>query len=186
MKLQDFKIGHFMLSLKRAMILMWVVSVLLAGTVTADVITPTAAYSRTGFGAPRSAAQLIISSRESGDQFMAGYWNPASADAWPFANGGGDCDQEWVYIDLGAEYDLDEIRLWNGDYGHSANDQMGWRTKNISIHVAGAGAVLPTGYYVDGVSTGEVPTATDCVGISATAIESAYCCIFSTVIAPVV
>jgi hypothetical protein len=123
-------------------------------------IAPTAAYSRTAFGAPRSAAQLIIPQREVGDQFMAGKWNPSTPTAWPFANGGGNNDEEWVYVDLGAEYNLEEIRIWNGDYQETAG-QNPWRAKLISVHVGGTGAVLPVGYYVDGVSVGEVPTATD-------------------------
>ncbi len=133
-----------MFSLKRAIICIWVILVSLAGTVTADQIVPTAAYERNVFhaGGPTDAAQMIRLDRESGGQAMAGKWDSPTGN-WPYVDNAGTADA-WVYFDLGTECDLEEIRLWNLDINHSDNVPYDWHVKNMSIHVAGAGAVMPS------------------------------------------
>lgn len=50
---------------------------------------------------------------------------------------------QWIYIDLGKNYDLDEIRIWN--YFDSAAGVTGRGIKNFDIYVAGDGATVPAG-----------------------------------------
>ena len=86
------------------------------------------------------ASALVATHREVGEQYMAPKW-----DATPFTDfyTSGPNDG-WVMLDLGTNYALDEIRLWNGNVAHGDAGLMGWNAKNISIHVAGDGAVLPS------------------------------------------
>ncbi|MCP4813438.1 MAG: hypothetical protein GY888_13080, partial [Planctomycetaceae bacterium] len=116
----------------------------LVGTTTADQIVLTAAYERNVFhaGGPTDAAQMIRLDRESGDQAMAGKWDSLTGN-WPYVDNAGTVDA-WVYFDLGAEYDLEEIRLWNANIAHGDAGLMGWYSKNMSIHVAGDGAAMPS------------------------------------------
>ena len=88
------------------------------------------------------AAGLIRADREVGEQFMANKWDATPWDH--FYGSGGDPADAWVMFDLGQEYDLDEIRLWNADIAHGDAGLMGWYVRNMSIHVAGEGATLPS------------------------------------------
>ena len=130
----------------------------------APVIAPIAAYSRAVFhpGGPTTAWQLYRADREVGGQFMVGQWNP-TVDQWPFASGG-PTEDDWVYIDLGAEYDLQEIRIWNA-FDNVDDGPMVWRTKNMSVHVAGAGAVLPDPWTAAGPTAGALTTDVDTDGL---------------------
>jgi|ETNmetMinimDraft_26_1059896.scaffolds.fasta_scaffold13661_3 hypothetical protein len=86
------------------------------------------------------ASALVATHREVGEQYMAPKW-----DATPFADfyTSGPNDG-WALLDLGIAHDLDEIRLWNGNVAHGDAGLMGWNARNMSIHVAGDGAVLPS------------------------------------------
>ncbi len=88
------------------------------------------------------ASALVSTNREVGEQYMAPKW-----DATPFPEmfgAGAQATDAWVMLDLGQEYNLDEIRLWNANIAHGNAGLMGWYSKNMSIHVAGDGAVLPS------------------------------------------
>ncbi len=88
------------------------------------------------------ASSMVSTTREVGEQFMAPRWN-----ATPFTEMfgiGAPATDAWVMFDLGADYDLDEIRLWNANIAHVNAGLMGWYSKNMSIHVAGDGAALPS------------------------------------------
>ena len=57
--------------------------------------------------------------------------------------------ENWVYLDLGAAYDLEELRIWN--YHEDAPIEVfGRSVKDATIWVAGPGATLPAA----GVPTG--------------------------------
>ena len=88
------------------------------------------------------AAGMIRTDREVEDQFMANKWDATPWDH--FYGSGGNPADAWIMFDLGAEYDLDEIRLWNANISHVNDGLFGWYAKNMSIHVAGEGAVLPS------------------------------------------
>jgi len=87
------------------------------------------------------ASALASTNREVGEQYMAPKW-----DATPFPEfyGSSESADAWVMFDLGAEYDLDEIRLWNANIAHGNAGLMGWYSKNMSIHVASDDAALPS------------------------------------------
>ncbi len=88
------------------------------------------------------ASAMVNTTREVGEQYMAPRWD---ATPFPLMYGAADFDDGWLLFDLGADYDLAEIRLWNGSVSHSDNAfRDEWYARNISIHVAGAGAVLPS------------------------------------------
>ena len=133
-----------MLRLRQTTICMWAISLLLTGIIAADQIAPIAAYERSVFHppGPTDAAQMIRLDRELGDQAMAGKWDSPTGNL-PYVDNAGTADA-WVYFDLGAEYDLEEIRLWNLDINHADNVPYDWHVKNMSIHVASDGAVLPS------------------------------------------
>ena len=133
-----------MFRLRHTAIFMWAISPLLTGTIAADQITPIAAYERSVFHppGPTDAAQMIRLDRELGGQAMAGKWDSPTGNL-PYVDNAGTADA-WVYFDLGAEYDLKEIRLWNLDINHADNVPYDWHVKNMSIHVSGDGAVLPS------------------------------------------
>ncbi len=87
-------------------------------------------------------SSMVSTTREVGEQYMAPKW-----DATPFPEmfgAGAQATDAWVMLDLGQEYNLDEIRLWNANVAHGNNGLMGWYAMNMSIHVAGADAVLPS------------------------------------------
>ena len=120
---------------KKLMTLVIVGAAIMTSMASADVIAPTGAASRAVL-APgvTEATHLINPAREVGDQYKT--------EAWPdLFMGLGDAEDEWVYVDLGAEYDLGQLRIWNAD---NTGVDPKRKTKNMSIHVAGAGAALPT------------------------------------------
>ncbi len=87
-------------------------------------------------------SSMVSTTREVGEQYMAPKW-----DATPFPElfgAGAAATDAWAMFDLGAEYDLDEIRLWNANIAHGDAGLMGWNARNMSIHVAGDGATLPS------------------------------------------
>ena len=64
-------------------------------------------------------------------------------------------NQQWILVDLGAEYELGAIRIWN--YHEVAGIETSGRGfKDFSLWVGGTGATLPTGY-----SDGTEPTTWD-------------------------
>ncbi len=87
-------------------------------------------------------SSMVSTTREVGEQYMAPKW-----DVTPFPQMFGANAQAadaWVMFDLGIAHDLDEIRLWNANIAHGDAGLMGWNARNMSIHVAGEGAVLPS------------------------------------------
>ncbi|MCP4176107.1 MAG: hypothetical protein GY758_35650, partial [Fuerstiella sp.] len=85
---------------------------------------------------------MIRTDREVGGQVMANKWDATPWDHF-YGTGGNPADA-WVMFDLGQEYDLDEIKLWNANIAHADAGLMGWYSKNMSIHVAGDGAAMPS------------------------------------------
>lgn len=111
---------------------------IMTGMASAAVLNPVSASQNTS-GAPgvTDADNLIDPSRYVGTKI----WQPVWAECW--YSSATATDEEWVYIDLGDVYDITEIRIWNfGDVFDP--DVTGRGAKNISVHVAGPGAVLPT------------------------------------------
>ena len=87
------------------------------------------------------SSALVDPALEVGEQYIAPKW-----DVTPFPDiyAANDGTVGWVVFDLGANYALDEIRLWNANMSHADLGLMGWYVKNLSIHVGGSGAVQPT------------------------------------------
>ncbi len=125
---------------------------IMTGMANAAVIAPVSAVANTydDYGPATAVANLIDASRINGsNQLVPGAWGTTywSTDTWGTW-------ENWVYIDLGAEYDLDEIRIWNYSETDTANNLIGRGSKAGSLWVAGDGATLPTegvtGYAIDG------------------------------------
>ena len=51
---------------------------------------------------------------------------------------------QWIYVDLGATYDLSEVRLWNYHEIAGGGEANGRGIDACEIFVAGPGATLPT------------------------------------------
>ena len=82
---------------------------MLACTAGAEIITPTAAVASTEFADVVGPRHLIDPTRlNASNQHVARRWG----GNW-LASDARNTDENWVYIDLGASYDLDEIRIWN-------------------------------------------------------------------------
>ncbi len=61
------------------------------------------------------ASALVDPALEVGEQYIVPKWDTTPfPDLFAFA----EVVDGWVMFDLGAEYDLDEIRLWNGNMSH--------------------------------------------------------------------
>ena len=114
-------------------------AVLLCGTVNAVTIQSTGAVAnQVAYAGATEPTNLIDPTQTSGTQL----YMPAWADVY-LSNEWG-TEHHWIYIDLGATYDLDTIRIWNYMHQETTLDVSGRGGKNISIHVGGTGAVLPT------------------------------------------
>ena len=127
---------------------------IMTGMASAAVIAPVAAVSNTYFGENHgadwgNAGQLADAGRVVSNQFTPGGWNTnyLAKDNWGTW-------ENWVYIDLGAEYDLDEISIWNITDNDPVNNLTGRGVKASSLWVAGEGAALPvsnvSGFAIDG------------------------------------
>lgn len=94
------------------------------------------------------ASNLIDASALNGsNQLMARGWNNNYlSNAWATW-------EHWVYIDLGAEYDLDEIRVWNYNDADNVNSVASRQTSGSSLWVGGSGATLPTSVTAVGIDT---------------------------------
>lgn len=92
-----------------------------------------------------AVANLIAPSREVGFQWKAASWNTSGQPndlPWGFYP---NPDSGFVMVDLGQNYDLDTIRLWNASHYHTGDENWQYHCKDISIHVAADGtANLPT------------------------------------------
>ncbi len=118
------------------------VAAMLDGSANAQIITPTAAVASTEFHAVVGPGHLIDPSHlDASNQHIARAWggNWLASDGWK-------TEDNWVYIDLGASCDLDEIRVWNyhEDAGPGIPELMGRGVKACSIWVAPEGVTLPT------------------------------------------
>lgn len=61
-------------------------------------------------------------------------------------SGDNNTSDEWVYLDLGAEFNLEEVRIWNyHEVVGAAFETNGRSVKGYELFVAGTGAVLPVG-----------------------------------------
>ena len=127
------------------------VAAMLARTAGADIITPTAAVANSQFADVVGPGHLIDPTRlNASNQHVASAWggNWLASDAW-------NTHENWVCIDLGVSWDLDEIRIWNyhEEEGAGIPELSGRGVKACSIWVAPQGAALPT----TGTPTGQSP-----------------------------
>jgi len=117
-------------------------SAMLAGSTGAEIISPTAAVASTKFADVVGPGHLIDPTRlNASNQHVARRWG----GNW-LASDARNTDENWVYIDLGASYDLDEIRIWNYHEEEKAGipELKGRGVKACSIWVALEDAALPT------------------------------------------
>ncbi|KKL73621.1 hypothetical protein LCGC14_2073030, partial [marine sediment metagenome] len=113
-----------------------------AGTADAEIITPAAAVASTEYLALVGPGHLIDPARlNASNQHIPRAWggNWLATDGW-------NTEDHWVYIDLGAPCELDELRIWNyhEDAGPRIPELLGRGVKACSIWVAPEGAMLPT------------------------------------------
>ncbi len=118
------------------------VAAMLARTADAEIITPAAAVASTEYLTLVGSRNLIDPARlNSSNQHIPKTWggNWLSGDQW-------NTEDHWVYIDLGAPCELDELRIWNyhEDAGPRIPELLGRGVKACSIWVAPQGAALPT------------------------------------------
>jgi len=112
------------------------------------LITPVSAAANTQYDAGHAAGALI-------DPMDM---NPSNQHvAEPFPNGGSWLGtdewgtwENWVYLDLGAAYDVEAVRIWNYQEDGGPFEVIGRGAKDATLWVAGPGATLPT----SGVPTG--------------------------------
>ena len=113
-----------------------------SGAFAASVITPVSAVANQEHTAANSwglASNLIDASAINGsNQLVARGWNNNY-----LSNEWGTWEQ-WVVVDLGADYDLAEINVWNYHDSDTANNLVGRSTSGSSLWVGGSGATLPT------------------------------------------
>ena len=119
-----------------------VLAIASSGAFAASVITPVSAVANQEHTAANSwglASNLIDASAINGsNQLIARGWNNNYlSNAW------GTWEQ-WVVVDLGADYDLAEINVWNYHDSDTANNLVGRSTSGSSLWVGGSGATLPT------------------------------------------
>ena len=112
------------------------------GAFATSVITPVSAVANQEHTAANLwglASNLIDASAINGsNQLIARGWNNNYlSNAW------GTWEQ-WVVVDLGADYDLAEINVWNYHDSDTANNLVGRSTSGSSLWVGGSGATLPT------------------------------------------
>ena len=137
---------------KGLLIVALIATAIMTGAVNAAIITPTAAVANTEFNAANNwgnALHLIDATRITRD-------NRVGAGDWARGYIGTDGWGTWencVYIDLGAGYSLDEIRIWNYTESDTANNLIGRGVKTSSLWVAGDGATLPTAGVPTGLGT---------------------------------
>ena len=114
---------------------------LLAPTAGAQILAPTAAVANTEYASLVGPRHLIDPARLNGtNRHIATAWggNWLADDRLP-------THDNWVYVDLGALCDLDEIRVWNyhEDAGPGIPELKGRGVRACSVWVAPDGAALP-------------------------------------------
>ncbi len=122
---------------------------LLAPTANAQILTPTAAVANTEYASLVGPRHLI-------DPTRLNSFNRHIPIAWGGSWLAGDSlptHDNWVYVDLGAPCDVDEIRVWNyhEDAGPGIPELRGRGAKDGTLWVASDGATLPE----SGKPTGE-------------------------------
>ncbi len=122
----------------KGIILMFVLAAMLAATAGADVITPEAVVASSQYSSASGPGHLIDPSHLSDStQHIAKKWG----SNW-FASNKLDTSANWVYVDLGDSYSLDEIRIWN--YHEICPSEVNGRgTKGCSVWVGSKNADLP-------------------------------------------
>ena len=113
-----------------------------SGAFASTVITPVTALANQEYNAANSwgvASNLIDASAINGsNQLVARGWNNNY-----LSNEWGTWEQ-WVVVDLGADYDLAEINVWNYHDSDTASNLVGRSTSGSSLWVGGSGAIIPT------------------------------------------
>ncbi|MCP4342266.1 MAG: hypothetical protein GY799_26175, partial [Desulfobulbaceae bacterium] len=125
--------------MKNELILMLILSAaMMVATAGAEVITPIDIVVSSQYSSASGSGNLIDPSRLSdSNQHIAKKWG----SNW-LASNNLDTSANWVYVDLGDSYSLDEIRIWN--YHEICPSEVSGRgTKGCSIWVGGESADLP-------------------------------------------
>ncbi|MHC4962987.1 MAG: hypothetical protein ACYTGA_12820, partial [Planctomycetota bacterium] len=124
----------------------------------AEIIAPAAAVANSKYGDSYGndwgiASNLIDATRiNDSNQLVPGAWYSGfiGDDTW-------DTQDNWVYIDLGAIYDLDEIRIWNYTETDTVNNLLGRCVKVSSLWIAADGAALPPTMTATGTDSAFTP-----------------------------
>ena len=96
------------------------------------------------WGAGNVAASAIDPTDLNGDNEHVA--EPFSAGPNWLSNETNPAGDEWIFVDLGAEYDLGEIRIWNyHENAAGGGDVSGRGVNSFGLWLAGAGATLPSG-----------------------------------------
>ena len=118
------------------------VAAILVGTADAQIIAPAGVVANSEYAAVVGPRHLIDPARLN----ASGRHIPRAWGGNWLASDGFHTYDNWVYVDLGVEYDLDEIRIWNyhEDAGPGIPELLGRGVKACTLWVAPDGAALPT------------------------------------------
>ena len=125
--------------IKTGYLLLLVASVLFPPNCEAEIIEPITAAASSQYNSSTGAENLIaVSHLSDNNEHIA----TTFGSNW-LARDGVESSLDWVYIDLGELYSLDEIRIWNYHEDGGAAEVAGRSTKGCSVWVGGADADLP-------------------------------------------
>jgi hypothetical protein len=121
-----------------------VVSALCVNVNAAPVITASTAWaSSEGYGGPTVAAKVLDTSRLNGsNQLIPGdwsnnwIWNPTGSSFFT--------SWEWIVVDLGKNYNVDELRIWNYFDNASGASTRGMKDFNLWFGTDSPSTILPT------------------------------------------
>lgn len=127
---------------KEKMVLWLVIAVVAALCVNvnaAPIITASSAWASSElFGLGTSAYKVLDTSRLNGsNQLIVGDWS----NNW-LSSDGDFTSYQWLVVDLGASYNVDEIRIWNY-FDNAVSDESGRGYKDFNLYLGNATATLP-------------------------------------------
>lgn len=114
----------------------------MANTASAIIINGTATVSSAFTGAHGGAAATDPTDLNGAGQHIGGDFG--AGISW--LSGNNTTADEWIFVDLGAEFKLDEIEIWNyHEVVGAAFETNGRSVSGYELFVGGAGAALPAG-----------------------------------------
>ncbi len=133
--------------MRRMMVVFGFVAAFVCGGVVeaAAVIEAEAAFCSSRHGGAGGRADNAVDPtdlNDSGRHISSGWGN---GTCW-LSSSAGEPNDQWIYVDLGGAYDLEEIRIWNYHESTGGGPEVSGRSvRQFGLWVAGPGAKLPDG-----------------------------------------